>query len=282
MKQCKALLKKEWQTHWRTILTPLLFLAVIYVTILLSLLINLIKHGGITRQSFVSFLNFGLEAPYWISMSVTTLLGFVHMVSGIILADGLINGDHKRQCQIFHFSQPLPFVKIAGTKYLFACIAPILMLAATSFVNVLVVNLWIGFYKHTYFWMGMMGWLQTLISVGLSILFVSSLAWFFAGIFKRKSFPLGILCLLGIEIILQTLNYMVGWHIPSLMENLMKLINMNVSTPAIALEYTKQSITRLVRANWQDVFSTVNVLKIGFSAVFGVLGALLYKRRELR
>ncbi len=282
MKQCKALLKKEWQTHWKSFLAPLLFVALVYFSILVSFLINLIKYGRIPQQSIMSIFDFGLQTPYWVSMSVTAVLGFIYLVSGIVLADSLINGDHKRQCQIFHFSQPLSFVKIAGVKYLFACIGPILLLAVVSLINVLVVNLWSGLYKFPNFWLGMTGWWQAFISAGLSILFVSSLAWFFAGIFKRKSFLLGILILLGIEIILQTLNYMVGWQIPSLMENLMELINMNVSTPRIARDYTEQSITRLVQTNWQDVFSMANALKIGLSAVFGVLGTLLYKRRELR
>lgn len=282
MKQCKALLKKEWQTHWKPLMAPLLFVALVYFTILVSFLIKLIKQGGITHQSLVSLFDFGLQAPYWVSMSVTTLLAFIHLVSGIVLADSLINSDHKRQCQIFHFSQPLPFVKIAGIKYLFSCIGPILLLAVVSLINVLVLNLWSGLYKFPNFWLGMTGWLQTFISAGLSILFVASLAWFFAGLFKRKSFLLGILILLGIEIILQILNYELGWRIPSLMEQFMRLINLNVSIPRIMLEHTKLSMTRLVQANWQDVFSIFNALKIGLSAVFGVLGALLYKRRELR
>ncbi len=282
MKQCKALLKKEWQTHWKSLMAPLLFVILIYVTVLVSYLIVLIKRSDPAPHPMLVLQGIGLQAPYWVTMSVTIALAFLHAMSGIVLAESMLNSDHKQRCQIFHFSQPAFFLKIVGVKYLFSNFGPILLFGVVSLVHALVLSLWSGLYSIPSFALGMTGWLQSFISASLSILFLSSMAWFFSGLFKRKSILLGFLCLLGIEIVRQTINYMVGLQIPSLMEGLSMMVDLNVNNFLLMGKYTSSSLASLVRANWRDIFSTTSALKIGLSAVFGILGAVLYKRRELQ
>ena len=48
MKQFKALIRKEWQTHRSTILIPLWFTGAVYVIGILGLMINFIREGRLT------------------------------------------------------------------------------------------------------------------------------------------------------------------------------------------------------------------------------------------
>lgn len=283
MKQCKALLRKEWNTHWHSFLLPAWFTGGVYVTVLIGWIISLIKGTGIVFAMQSGEIPAGMENTilYVGSSTLVALLGLVSLITALTLADSLLNGGFKRRCEILHFSQPVSFAKIAASKYVFMTLGTILLLGILSLVNSLAISLISAFLIKSQFQYGMTGWLQMWIQLSLNILFLSSLYWFFASLFKRKSFFMGTLLILAIQAVISILNYTAGWQIPSLAEYLLQLVTVSISFNPEAPNIGVESINNLISLQWQNIFCWNSLLKIIYSAVFMLGGALLYKRREL-
>ncbi len=283
MKQFKALMTKEWKTHWASFLLPVWVSAGVYVLVLIGWIISLFKGDGVIYQIQSQTLEQGLEniILYGAASVSTAMLGFISVLTAISLADSLINGGHKHHCEILHFSQPVSFEKIAISKYLFTIKGSILLLGAMSLVNALVISLLTGVFIHSQFYYGIMGWLQTWISTSFSIVLLGSLYWFFAGLFKRKSFLLGTLVILGIEASIAVLNYSVGWQIPSLMNYLMGLLSVDISFNPDLSHAGIPDLGLVIQRGWNEILSWESLLKIIYGAVFFIAGSILYKRREL-
>ncbi|MDD4223596.1 MAG: hypothetical protein PHD87_03320 [Candidatus Cloacimonetes bacterium] len=283
MKQCKALLRKEWDTHWPGFLIPLWITGGVYVTALIGWIISLIRGHSLSALVSVSGMPAGYDAYvlYSTAAAVTTLLGFISMISAAGLADSVINGGFKRRCEILHFSQPVSFLKIAGSKYLLVSLASILLFGLLSLLNAAVITMIGRTLVSAGFQYGFTGWLQSFIGGSLSILFVGSLAWLFAGIFKHKSFLLGLLVLLGIEIVIGVLNYTTGWHIPSLFEFLGRMIALKVEIDPPVSVLPSAEINALIGRSWNSILSWTSALKLALSAAFTLAGAWFYQNREL-
>lgn len=283
MKQCKALFKKEWNTHGKAFLIPLWATGAVYAIALIGWIISLIRGQGITSMMQMQGMPAGYEALtlYGTTVGVTALLGVVAMITAAILADSVINGGFKRRCEILHFSQPVSFLKIIGSKFLLISLAMIIFFGLLSLVNAVVVTLLGRLQLSAGFQYGMLGWLQTFVAMSVTILFICSLAWFFAGLFKHKSFLMGLLVLLGIEVAIAVLNYTAGWHIPSLFAYLGELLTLQVEFDPETASAQTPSIDQIINLGWDSILSGKTVVKLALSAVFTALGAWLYKNREL-
>jgi ABC-type transport system involved in multi-copper enzyme maturation permease subunit len=283
MKQCKALLKKEWDTNWAGVLIPLWITGGVYVTALIGWIISLIRGHDLGALMQVSGMPAGYDAfmLYGTAAAITTLLGFVSLLSAAGLADSVINGGFKRRCEILHFSQPVSFLKIAGSKFLLVSLAVILLFGVLSLLNAVVITA-VGRQMFSgEFHYGLTGWLQSFVGGSLTILFVGSLAWLFAGVFKRKSFLMGLLVLLAIEVVIGVLNYTTGWRIPSLFEFLGRMVALKVEIDPSVGVLEAPDVQAVISRGWHTILSWTSALKLALSAVFTVAGAWLYKFREL-
>lgn len=283
MKQFNALMTKEWKTHWASFLLPVWVSAGVYALVLIGWIISLFRGDGVIYQIQSETLEQGLEniILYGATSVTTAMLGFISILTAISLADSLINGGHKHHCEILHFSQPVSFEKIAISKYLFTIMGSILLLGAMSLFNTLVVALLTGIFLQSQFYNGIMSWLQTWIITSLSIVLLGSLYWFFAGLFKKKSFLLGTLVILGIEAAIGVLNYTAGWNIPSLMHYLLELLSVDMSFNPDLPHAGIPDLGLVIQRGWNKILSWESLLKIIYGAVFFIAGSLLYKRREL-
>ncbi|HNX37996.1 MAG TPA: hypothetical protein PL124_06325 [Candidatus Cloacimonadota bacterium] len=284
MKQIKSLFIKEWQTHRMSFLMPLWFTLGVYVIGLLGWILSLIKGSGMSFQTeFIGVKPAMADIILWGSTTGTTImLGIVAMITAITLADSTINGGFKRKCEILHLSQPVSLVKIVGTKYLFGIFGSILILGVLSLVNSVVISLFTGYFTSSHIYYGMVGWLQGLISISFSILFLGSLWWFFAGLFRRKSFFMGMLVILGIQAAISILNYTAGLHIPSLTGYLAKLSMISINfSPGHSSLPGLASVDKYIGMQWAEIWDWDSLLKVIYSAVFCVGGFLLYRRREV-
>lgn len=283
MKQCKALLQKEWDTHKFLWMIPFWATVGVYLMALAGYLIALAKGNSLSAAVSVQGMPAGFDAYWTYAMTTTTtvLLGLVSVITAASLADSMINGGFKRHCEILHFSQPVSFLKIVGVKYFSVTLASILLFGLLSLLNAVVVILLGKYFLAGDFQFGLMGWLQSFIHIALAILFVGSLAWFFAGLFKHKSFLLGLLMLLGFEVLIGVLNYTVGWNIPSLFEFFGGLVSINFGSVEETAQAYQHPMQDVIAQGWNAILSLKSLLKLILSAVFTVVGAWLYKYREL-
>jgi len=283
MKQFRALLKKEWQTNRHTFLIPLWFICGFYGIGILGFLINLIK--GNKMVAVFSTLNMppNMKELYLFSSSASFVigLGFIAMISSIILADSLINGGYKRKCEILHLSQPVSMPKIIAAKYLFMTLGTMLLLAIVSFVNSMVLSVFFNINSGAHMYFGIVAWAQTFVQSCFTVLFISSLYWMFAGLFKRRSFVMGTLTILAIQVAIGILNYTANLQIPSLISYIIKLstvqLNMDLSL------YLKDLgvFSAAVEGRWKYLLDAYTLQRVVLSAVFFLVGSWLYNTREL-
>ena len=283
MKQFRALIRKEWQTHRGTILIPLWFTGAVYVIGILGLMINFIREGRLTIVTGGMKVG-AMEASvglYGVSFAMLMMLGMVSIITAIILADGMINGAFKRKCEILHLSQPVSMLKVLGAKYALLVLGTFALSAALSLVNSFVLsgllNIWMP--VHTYY--AMVAWAQGSVGMLLSLLVVASYYWLSAAFFKRKSFFMGTLVILGIEIAIAVLNYTGKLGIPSLMDYIAKLIGIQVHIEPHGMNALGLNLDDLIALQWKSVISWLTLQKLVLSAVFVAGGYWFYSRREL-
>jgi len=285
MKQCKALIRKEWQTHKGTILIPLWFTGAVYVMGLLGLIINFVREGRITiisGSTKVSALDAAMGL-YGVSFAMLMILGMVSIITSIILADGMINGATKRKCEILHLSQPVSMLKVLGSKYSLLVLGTFALSMVLSLINGFVlsglINIWVP--VNTYY--AMVAWVQGSIALLLTLVLVASYFWLSAAVFKRKSFFMGSLVIIGIEVAIAILNYTAHLGIPSLMEYIASLLSLQVhiGPQASRLMAPGFGMDQLINLQWQSFLSWQTLLKLVYSAIFFLGGYWFYSRREL-
>lgn len=285
MNQFKALLRKEWQTHWKNFLVPVWFCLGVYLIAFLGWILSLVKGGDMSFIQAGSGLTADMaNSALWIGVTTTTaLLGFVGIINSISLADNLINGGYKRKCEILHLSQPVSLLKILGTKYVFMTLGSILLLAALNLLNSLGLSLLAGYYTPAQFSFGFIAWLQISLELSLSLLFASSLYWFFAGVFTRSSFFMGALVIAAIQATTSILNYMAGLKIPSLAMYLAKLstVTLNVGGEPSHSANLVMTVNHAIESRWDMIWNLDSLMKVLLSAIFFILAYFLIKRREL-
>jgi len=138
-------------------------------------------------------------------------------------------------------------------------------------------NIWMP--VHTYY--AMVAWAQGSVGMLLSLLVVASYYWLSAALFKRKSFFMGTLVILGIEIAIAVLNYTGKLGIPSLMDYIAKLIGIQVHIEPHGMNALGLNLDDLIALQWKSVISWLTLQKLVLSAVFVAGGYWFYSRREL-
>jgi len=283
MKQLKALIIKEWRTNRNTLLTPLWLTLGAYVIGLLGLIIGLAK--GQSTQWFVSVQNIPAGmGDYLIYNSIYALmimLGSVAIISAITLSDSMINGGFKRKCEILHLSQPVSLIKIVGVKYGMLSLGSILLFLVLGLVNSLAISFVQAYYTSGHIYFGLIAWLQASIEISLSLMFLASIYWFFAGVFKRKSFFFGTLTILGIQAAISIFNYTAGSNIPSLLGYIARLASIQLNINSSSINTGLDSVMVLCKNKWQYLQSWDTVFKLLYSAILFTAGYYLYKRKEI-
>ena len=285
MKQFKALLLKEWQTNWKGFLMPVWICLGVYLTILLGFILSQIKGNDMTFLTGGSTMTPASADSLLLSvaMIVTAVLGFVGILNASGLADHMINGGYKRKCEILHLSQPVSLLKILGSKYLIMTLGTILLITLLSLINNLGISLIMHYYTGAQIYYGFMGWLVVSLELALSLIFASSLFWFFASVFTKKSAAMGILSVVAIQTTTIILNYMAGFKIPYLGAYLLRLGTVSVDSNSQArVMKLVTSADATLAYRWSLVWNWDSLMKVSLSAVFFVLAYYLIKRRELR
>ncbi|PKN78959.1 MAG: hypothetical protein CVU48_06785 [Candidatus Cloacimonetes bacterium HGW-Cloacimonetes-1] len=283
MNQTKALIIKEWHTHKRTLITPLFAVAGFYAVVLLGLLINLIKgHDLMATMNVGSVEPSTLSMIAWVSnLSVVALIGLISIISALSLSDNIINGDHKKHCEILHLSQPLSILKLFTVKYMVMILGSLIVLFAVALVNALIMNSVMNYVAGTSFVIGMTGMIQGYLDVAFALLFVSSLYWMFATIFKSKPFFKGTLAIFSIEVTIRILNYLVGWQIPSIATYLIRLSSVTISFNDSMPHVQNLDVPYLISMKWSSIAGIDNLMKVVYSAICFVAGYFIFKKREV-
>ena len=294
MQQCKALIKKEFQTTRAKFLMPAYVTAVIYILVLLGWISSLIWGQGVQfnidgPDNFGAFAGLG---SLLVGTVITIVIGFISTGAVLGISETVLNTGRKMRCEIMHYSQPVSFAKIMGSKYAYTTVGSILLFGALSLVSCVVFALLAHQFMGSAMQYPLAAWLQTWLQMSLRIFIVASTMWLFAGIFKHSAFGMLMLTLIVITAVTEILNYTTGWKIPSLSEyfiyNLLsygevfRIFDMaETIIPGVGSK-DLDLIARSLGSGWGSLLSWHTLVQLAYSALAFIGGSLLYKRRELQ
>lgn len=283
MKQFNALMRKEWQTHWTTLLIPTWFTVGAVIITLIGMIYNLIQGNPmLISADFPVFTEVQRSLILWgANRAGISMLGFIGIITGVILADAMLNGAYKRRCEIFHLSQPVSYTTIVTAKLALMALVVIAQVVLIGILGSLVSTAYVANFIHGSLVQGMIGLWQGLIDFVFAFLFVSSIAWFFAGVFKRKSFFLAVLILVGIHLATMLLNKITGLGIPSLTGYILHLASLSVNIGPSEMSMKLMDFRQFISVQWEALFSLEMLLRAFYSAVLFVLSYVFYRRREI-
>ncbi|HRY83065.1 MAG TPA: hypothetical protein P5533_00360 [Candidatus Cloacimonadota bacterium] len=288
MKQIKALIRKEFLTHWGAMLLPAWFTLGVIVTMVVGLIWALIQGADISI--FANLKSFGGEYDkivlWGLGLAGSSGLAMLAMLTGIGLADTILNSSNKKRCEIFHLSQPVSLAKIVGVKYGLVTLGTYLQVIAISLAGVSVMGTYIAYKLHLSPGYAFTGMLQGLSGMILPFFFTCSLYWMFAGIFKNASFIKSMFSLGGIEIARLILSKTTVINFPSLSAYLLKLSGLG---NGINVSFADKTVTSLgggsadavINRAWAMAFDEYTWQRILFSLIFFAVGYWFYSRREL-
>ncbi len=284
MKQFKALIKKEYATHKKVLLTPLWVLIGVYVLNLAGIFINWIRTGNINIAAYINFSHANQpNSLIWIICYFATLfIGYIALFSSAGLADSLINDDYRKKCEILHLSQPISLIKIMAAKLYLVIVVSLIITLLLSLLNALILSIALKAMAGSSIGIGLIGAIQGFASFVCSFLFAVTLSWFLATIFKNKGLLYPILILAGIEITTIVLNGVNGWSIPSLVSYLMRLVFGNVTSGTMSLADLAVPIRVVIDSLWSKLLSTDNLMRLIYSLLAVSGSYFIYKRREIR
>ena len=285
MKQLNALVRKEWITHRWNILVPTLFALGGALVTLIGIIVNLSINGEVVTVGELPALTANQKGLIlWGSgMGGTAFLGFIATLTAIFLADSMLNGGYKRRCELFHLSQPVSFSKIIGAKFGLLYLSQMLQILVIALIGGTVVSLYMSSKLDVPFYWIYTGVFQGAVSMLLPLLFVSSLFWFFSGLFKRKPMFMAILVVAAIDISGAILQKTSGIQIPSLSAYLFKLMSLGINVnigPSPELNHLL-SYQTIVNNTWHDIFDIYALQRVLLSIPLFLAGSWLYKRREI-
>ena len=117
MKQYKGLVKKEWDTHYKTLLTPFWIMGVIYVVTLIMVAYGTLKFGNPLMQ-VVSLNTVELNITWKVVFyTASVLIGWMSIATSTRMVELSLNQDFEKKCEIFHMAQPASLVKILLAKW---------------------------------------------------------------------------------------------------------------------------------------------------------------------
>ncbi|HOH47642.1 MAG TPA: hypothetical protein PLX59_07335, partial [Candidatus Cloacimonadota bacterium] len=233
MKQFKALILKEWRTHWGVMLTPAWLTAGVLLITLVGFIIawanGLPMNGGNAEQYMKMAGEYRSLILWAANVFGATMLGFAAFLVMISLPDLLLNSGFKRKCEIFHLSQPVGMSKILFSKYLFMVLGTYIQIILIALVFGTLASLYVNRFVGGDFSYVYNGLALGLIGRFLPLVFLGSLAWFFAALNRKNYLLMAVAIFIGIEIAVRLINFQTGSHIPSINAYIFKLSGMGIN-----------------------------------------------------
>lgn len=283
MKKYKALLIKDFQINKKTLMTPIWITAGFYLLIILSVAIAFFK--GDLNLIDLRFDDIDIRIPsliFMINMGILSLPGLIALLFTITITQSSLNEDLRRNCELFHRSQPVSFWLRALSKYTVGIGGNWAVLFILAVFNYLVVNIILAFLGQFNLSASVTGLLLAFLVFAKISLLIGSITFFLSAVFKDKAFFTGAGILLGVQFLFLILNALLGWKLPLPIDYLLGLIKfnsgLNYENNLNILEYRE-----VVADFWKvGVWNLKSLLQILVSGMFFAAAALIYNNREVK
>ncbi|MCF7794422.1 MAG: hypothetical protein K9N09_11470 [Candidatus Cloacimonetes bacterium] len=189
MKKFKALMIKDYFICKKTLFVPFWITLAFYALILLSMAVGYFR--GDLNISGLEFMQDDMEIPtliYMINMVMVSLPGFVALLFTITLTQSALNDDLKRNCELFHRSQPVSYWLRSLSKYTVTIGGNWVVLLAIVIFNYLIANIILAFLGQFSLIASLNGMLVSFLYFAKITLLIGSITFFLSSIFKDKAF----------------------------------------------------------------------------------------------
>ena len=282
MHKLKAIMIKDWHINKKSLLIPFWITAGFYAFMLVSVAFAYFK--GDMNFSMIN-LDTGppiAEINYIVNMAILGLPGLMSILFIIMLTQGALNEDIKKNCELFHRSQPVSIWFRTVSKYLMGIAGNWAVMLIIALFNFLVINIILAIFHQFDFYSAINGMVLASISFMKTGLIIGSITFFFSAIFKDKAFFQGFAILLGIQFFFMIVNAMFNWHIPLPLTYLFKLVKLN---PMQGLEndVTSLSIKNHISIAWNSIlFNWKTLIQLAFSGALFAGATWIYKNKEIK
>ena len=282
MNKFKALLIKDWHISKKSLMMPFWITAAFYILILLAVAVAYFR-GEIPLAEFKMEADMAVPAIiYAVNLALYSLPGFMMLIFTITITQSALNEDVRKNCELFHRSQPVSVWWRSLSKYTLGIAGNWAVLLVIAVFNYIVINSVLAAFGQTNFYASFSAFAQGFLSFAKIGLLLGSLTFFCSAVFKDKAFFQGVAILLGVNFLFMILNVILGWHLPSPLKYLMDLFTTTslnkfsgdpgmIDLPAMIDEIWKKLIL-----NWKTL------LQIGVSGALFATATLIYNNKEVK
>ncbi len=282
MDKLKVIMIKDWHINKKSLLIPFWITAGFYAFILLSVAFAYFK--GDMNFSMIS-LDTGPPVPeinYIVNMAILGLPGLMSLLFIIMLTQGALNEDIRRNCELFHRSQPVSIWFRTGSKYLMGIAGNWAVMLIIALFNFLVINIILAIFHQFDFYSAINGMMLASISFMKTGLIIGSITFFFSAVFKDKAFFRGFAILLGIQFLFMIVNAMLNWHLPLPLTYLFKLVKLN-PMEGLGNNVNSLIIRDHISTAWNSIlFNWKTLIQFAFSGALFVGATWVYKNKEIK
>jgi hypothetical protein len=208
------------------------------------------------------------------------LPGLLSVIFTLLIAQSALNEDLRRNCELFHRSQPVTTWTRAISKFIVAIAGNWVFLIVLGLFNLLVTAIILTQFVPFHLGKALVGFSQAFIGFAKFNLVIGSLAFFCSAIFKDKALLKGLAILVGVHVFLAILEVFMGITIPSPLNYLGKMLQNNSFNFESGLNHNLHSF---ILDRWQQlVLNSKALIQVAFSGVMFVAGTLIYKYREVK
>lgn len=286
MNKFKALMKKDWLVNKKTFLVPIWIVLAFYALTILAVIIARFR-GDLniiaSQLTIESISEFDLQLNFLFHSLLVVFPGLMAVVFTLQILQNSLNEDIRRNCEIFHSSQPASYLQRAASKFTVGIGGNWAVLFAIVLFNFVVANIILAAFGVFHFSSAFSGMFVSLLGYMKVIIVLGSLAFFFSAIFKEAAFFKGLVIILAINVLFSVLNYLMNWNLPLPFSYIHKLVftqsagttDMTVLSGAVSyMDLFRDKLDRVL-FNWQTVY------QLAFSAVLFFVGTYLYREREI-
>ena len=283
MKKFKALLIKDFYINKKTLITPFWITAVFYLLIILSLAVGYFRGDLQIAEMNIESGDFELPGMiFLINIGLLSLPGLIALLFTITITQGSLNEDLRRNCELFHRSQPISFWFRSLSKYTIGIGGNWAVLFIIALFNYIVVNITLAFLGQFNFGASITGLFLSFLIFAKITLLIGSITFFLSAIFKDKAFFTGVGILMGVQFLFMILNAILGWKLPLPLTYLVDLVkfnsNLNMNGQQALMEYKD-----LVAEVWKfGIWNWKSLLQIFVSGLLFAAAALIYNSKEVK
>jgi len=282
MHKFKALIIKDLQINKKSLLIPIWITIGFFILTMIGASISYFSSDLDVNWSDIPSDIPSDTINYILHLAIVGWPGLLCIIFTIMLTQSALNEDIRRNCELFHRSQPVSIWLRSLSKFITGIAGNWVVLLAIVLFHFIVVSIILACFRQLALGAAFVGMFQAYLFYIKTGLIIGSITFFFSAVFKDKAFMQGFAILLGVQFLFMILNALYHWNLPLPLSYLYKLVK-TTSMLSFESKATVNEISTMISANWKAlIFNWKSLLQIAVSGILFTGATLLYKIKEIK